>query len=382
MSKAIFEAIKMIEQQNGIPAEMLIEKLKIRIRKAVEKDYPNSEIRVVVDPEAEEFSVGLIKNVVEGEPEDPATQITKDQALTYDTTAYVGGIVEIPIDTKKLRRVSVNPAKQDIRSDIKQFEREKMVEQYKDKEHELVIARVQKIEPKGNAIITIDKDEIYFPRSEQIPNESYIPGELIKVYVVDINAEKKPYIRVSRSHQDFVRRLFELEVPEIFDGSVEIKAISREAGARSKVAVYAQDPNIDPIGACIGPKQARIAAIRKELHGEKIDLIPYSENDSDFIAAALAPAEVISVTVDEGETKSCTVVVPDNQLSLAIGNRGQNAKLAARLTKYKIDIISEEQAKERAKASEAEVKEDEPAEEVIDTPEVEVTEENHEEASE
>lgn len=380
MSKAIFEAIKMIEQQNGIPAEMLIEKLKIRIRKAVEKDYPNSDIRVVVDPEAEEFSVGLIKNVVEGEPEDPATQITKDQALTYDTTAYVGGIVEIPIDTKKLRRVSVNPAKQDIRSDIKQFEREKMVEQYKDKEHELVIARVQKIEPKGNAIITIDKDEIYFPRSEQIPNESYIPGELIKVYVVDINAEKKPYIRVSRSHQDFVRRLFELEVPEIFDGSVEIKAISREAGARSKVAVYAQDPNIDPIGACIGPKQARIAAIRKELHGEKIDLIPYSENDSDFIAAALAPAEVISVTVDEGETKSCTVVVPDNQLSLAIGNRGQNAKLAARLTKYKIDIISEEQSKERAKASEAEVKEDEPAEEVIDTPEV--LEENHEEASE
>ena len=196
MSKAIFEAIKMIEQQNGIPAEMLIEKLKIRIRKAVEKDYPNSEIRVVVDPEAEEFSVGLIKTVVEGEPEDPATQITKDQALTYDTAAYVGGIVEIPIDTKKLRRVSVNPAKQDIRSDIKQFEREKMVEQYKDKEHELVIARVQKIEPKGNAIITIDKDEIYFPRSEQIPDESYIPGELIKVYVVDINAEKKPYIRV------------------------------------------------------------------------------------------------------------------------------------------------------------------------------------------
>ncbi len=380
MSKAIFEAIKMIEQQNGIPAEMLIEKLKIRIRKAVEKDYPNSEIRVVVDPEAEEFSVGLIKTVVEGEPEDPATQITKDQALTYDTAAYVGGIVEIPIDTKKLRRVSVNPAKQDIRSDIKQFEREKMVEQYKDKEHELVIARVQKIEPKGNAIITIDKDEIYFPRSEQIPDESYIPGELIKVYVVDINAEKKPYIRVSRSHQDFVRRLFELEVPEIFDGSVEIKAISREAGARSKVAVYAQDPNIDPIGACIGPKQARIAAIRKELHGEKIDLIPYSENDSDFIAAALAPAEVISVTVDEGETKSCTVVVPDNQLSLAIGNRGQNAKLAARLTKYKIDIISEEQAKERAKAAEAEVKEDEPAEEVAEV--TEAAEENHEEASE
>ncbi len=351
MSKEIFEALKMLEQQNGISGEQLIEKIKAGMARAIRHDFPNTEnIRIEIDPETETFAIGLIKNVTEGEPEDPDNEIMIDAALTYDTTAHVGGVVEIPIDPLQLHRVAASSAKQSIRSDIKQYERERLIEQYRDKEHEIVTATVQKVEPAtGNAVIMIDRDEIYFPKAEHIPGEVFRAGEHIKVYVVNIRPDKKPYVRVSRSHQDFVKRLFELEVPEIYEGSVEIKAISREAGSRSKVAVAAKEPNVDPIGACIGPKQSRIAAIRHELHGEKIDLIPYNEDDAAFIASSLAPAEVLSVDIHDTDPKSCTVTVPDNQLSLAIGNKGQNAKLAARLTKYKIDIVSKSAAEEAKK---------------------------------
>ena len=346
MSKEIFEALKSLEQQNGISSEALIERIKAGLARAIRRDYPYTEnIRIEINPETEKFSMGLIKNVVDGEPEDPDNEISLDQALTYDTAAHVGGVVEIPLNPLQLHRVAASSAKQSIRSDIKQYERERLIEQYRDKEHELVPATAQKVEPStGNAVIMIDKDEIYFPKAEHIPGETSRPGEHIKVYVVSIQPDKKPYVRVSRSHQDFVKRLFELEVPEIQNGEVEIKAISREAGARSKVAVSASDPNVDPIGACIGPKRSRINAVTQELNGEKIDLIPYSEDEAEFIARALAPAEVKKVEIlQSDEQKSCTAVVPENQLSLAIGNRGQNAKLAARLTRYKIDIISEEQ---------------------------------------
>lgn len=360
MSNEIFDAIRSLEQQNGISGEALIEKIKAGMARAIKHDYPYTEnIRIEIDPETETFSMGLIKTVVEGEPEDPDNEITLDEALTYDTSAYVGGIVEIPLNPLHLHRVAASSAKQSIRSDIKQYERERLIEQYRDKEHEIVTATVQKVEPAtGNAVILIDKDEIYFPRAEHIPGEQYRPGEHIKVYVVSIRPDKKPYVRVSRSHQDFVKRLFELEVPEIYDGLVEIKAISREAGSRSKVAVSANNPDVDPVGACIGPKQTRIAAIKGELFGEKIDLIPWSEDDSEFIARALAPAEVLSVDIHDTDPKSCTVIVPDNQLSLAIGNRGQNAKLAARLTKYKIDIVSKSQSSELKTEPEEEIKAD------------------------
>lgn len=349
MSKEIFEALKIMQQQNGIPIDDLIEKIKSGILKAVKRDYPDSEnIRIDLDPETETFEMALLKTVVEGEPEDPANEISLDEARTHQPDIAVGQTCEIVLNPATFGRVAASSAKQSIRSDIKQFERDKLVEQYKDKEHELVSAKVQKIEPlTGNAIITIDKDEIYFPRTEQIPGDRFKPGDMIQVYVVGVvNPDKKPTVKVSRSHRDFVKRLFEREVPEVYDGTVEIKSISREAGSRSKIAVCSKNPDVDAVGSCIGPKRSRISAIVSELGGEKIDLIPYSEDDAEFVAKALAPAEVKSVTLADDGTKSCTVIVPANQLSLAIGNKGQNAKLAARLTGYKIDILPDEKAEE------------------------------------
>lgn len=345
MNSELFEALQGIQQASGISSEALIERIKQGIMKAVKRDYPDTEnVRIEIDPEKKIFEMNLLKLVVEGEPEDPANQIDLDKARTYDKNIAVGEMCEIPLSPATFGRVAASSAKQSIRSDIKQFERDRLVAQYKDKEHELVSATVQKVEPvTGNAILTIDKDEIYFPRQEQIPGEELKAGDIIKVYVVGVlNPDKKPSVKVSRTHRDFVKRLFEIEVPEIYDGTVEVKAISREAGSRSKIAVMSKNPDVDAIGACIGPKRSRITAIVNELGGEKIDLISYSEDDAEFIAKALAPAEVVSVTLAEDGSKSCTVAVPGNQLSLAIGNKGQNAKLAARLTGYKIDIVAED----------------------------------------
>lgn len=212
-------------------------------------------------------------------------------------------------------------------------------------------ATVQKVEPATqNAILTIDKNEVYLVRNEQIPGETLKAGDIIKVYVVGIaNPDRKPSIKISRTHRELVKRLFELEVPEIADGTVEVKAISRVAGARSKIAVYSKDPNVDAVGACIGPRKSRITSVVNELKGEKIDVINWCEDPAQFIAKALAPAEVINVVLSEEEgVRECRVTVPDNQLSLAIGNKGQNAKLAAGLTGYKIDIVSESSAKAEA----------------------------------
>lgn len=350
MSKEIFEALKGIQQSSGVPAEALIEKIQQGIIKAIKRDYPDTEnIRVEMDPEKEIFEMSIIKTVVE-EVLDPANEITIDEARTHHPNIAMGEPCEIVLNPAAFGRVAASSAKQSIRSDLKQFERDRLVAAFSDKEHELVTATVQKVEPAtGNAVITIGTDEIYFPRGEQIPGERLKPGDIIKVYVVGvINPDRKPSIKVSRSCREFVKRLFELEVPEVFDGTVEIKAVSREAGSRSKIAVYSNNPDIDPIGTCIGPKRSRIAAVMQELHGEKIDLIPYSEDDAEFVAKALAPAEVVRVEIRESEQRICTAVVPSNQLSLAIGNKGQNAKLAARLTGYKIDIISVEDAEKAA----------------------------------
>lgn len=340
-TKDLFEALKSIQQTSGIGGEELIEKIKQGILKAVKRDYPDTEnVYINIDPEKQKFEMNLLKLVVE-EVNDPANEITLDEAKTYHKRIALGQMCEIPLSPATFGRVAASSAKQSIRSDIKQFERDRLVAQYQDKEHELVSATVQKVEPAtGNAIVTIGSDEIYFPRNEQIPGEELKAGDIIKVYVVGvINPDKKPSVKVSRTHRDFVRRLFELEVPEIYDGTVEVKAISREAGSRSKIAVASNNPDVDAIGACIGTRRARITAIVEELGGEKIDIINYSEDDAEFIAKALAPAEVINVTLADDGTRSCTVVVPNNQLSLAIGNKGQNAKLAARLTGYKIDIV-------------------------------------------
>lgn len=362
MNNEFFEAFSQFEQENNMDAQDLIETIKSGILQAIKKEYPDSEnINVDINPETHKFDVKILKEVVEGEPEDPANQINIDAALNISKKARVGGIVEIKINPAKFGRVAAQNAKQNIKHKIKDFERERLIAQYEDKVYECVPAVVQKVEPATlNAVLTIDKNEVYLVRNEQIPGEILKPGDIIQVYVVGIaNPDKKPSIKISRTHRELVKRLFEREIPEIADGTVEIKAISRVAGVRSKIAVTSKDENVDAVGACIGPRKSRISSVVGELNGEKIDVIPYSEDTAEFIARALAPSEVIDVIVSEGEgVRECRVIVPDNQLSLAIGNKGQNAKLAAGLTGYKIDIISESAAKkmpsEEADAADAE----------------------------
>ncbi len=342
MNKEFFEALSLLEKENGIETETLIEKIEQGIFKAVRKDYPNTKeenIEVKIDLEKNRLNLKINKTVVE-EVEDEANEISLEDALEISKRAKIGSRVSIKLNPAKLKRVAAQLAKHSIKQDIKEIERERLLEQYQGKEHECVSATVQKVEPEtGNAVLTIDGNEVYLVKNEQIPGEVLREGDIIKVYVVGIvNPDRRPTVRISRTHKDLVKRLFELEVPEVYDGTVEIMSISREAGSRSKVAVWSKDENVDPIGACIGPRRSRISAIVNELNGEKIDLIPYSENDAEFIAAALAPSSVIKVILADDGSKACEVIVPDNQLSLAIGNRGQNAKLAAKLTGYKIDI--------------------------------------------
>ncbi len=344
MNKEFFEALELLAQENGIPMETLVEKIEQGIARAVKKEYPDCENYLVkIDMDKKKLEVCLMRTVVDDEPLD-MSEIHIDEAIAVCTKrAKVGDVVPFKLSTAKFGRVAAQNAKQAIRTELKGFERAKYINQFDSKVHEAVSATVQRIEPEsGNATLTIDKNEVYLFKNEQIPGEVLKEGDIVKLYIVDIiNRERRPMVKVSRTHKDLVKRLFELEIPEIYDGTVEVKAISREAGSRTKIAVWSKDKNVDPVGSCIGPKHSRIQNIVNELNGEKIDIIIYDEDPAVFIAHALAPAEVLSVTVEEGEQKSCTVVVPNNQLSLAIGNKGQNAKLAARLTGFKIDIKPE-----------------------------------------
>lgn len=344
MNNEFFAALELLAKENNIETEQLIENIKQGILKAAKRDYPDSEnIGIEINPEKGKFDVRIIKTVVDTIPENPGNEIHIDEAKTISKRARVGGTVEIKIDTKKFGRVAAQSAKQSIKQDIKSHESARLAAQFDSKKQECVSAVVTKVEPSTlNAIVTIDKNEAYLVRSEQIPGEVLKAGDIIKVYVQDVvNLTKKPALKITRTRNELVAKLFELEVPEIYDGTVEIKSISREAGARTKIAVYSRDKNVDAVGACIGPKHSRISSIVEELKGEKIDIIPYSEDDKEFIAKALSPAEVLRVDILEDEVKSCKVIVPNNQLSLAIGNKGQNAKLAHRLTGYKIDILPE-----------------------------------------
>lgn len=343
MNKEFFDALECLATENGIPVESLVEKIEQGILKAVRKEYPDcDDFMVKIDPETNQFDVCVMRVVVEDEPID-LNEINIDEAKTIVPSCACGDSVPYKLDTAKFGRVAAQYAKQSIRHDVKEFEKERLIAQYKDKVHDIVSATVQKVEPAtGNAVLLVDKNEIYLYRNEQIPGEVLKEGEIIKIYVVGImNPDRKPSVKISRTHKDLVKRLFELEVPEIYDGTVEIKSIAREAGSRTKIAVCSTDPNVDCVGACIGPKRSRIGRIVDELGGEKIDIIVYDEDPQVFIAKALAPAEVVKVELNEEEERVCTVTVPNNQLSLAIGNKGQNAKLAARLTGFKIDIKPE-----------------------------------------
>ncbi len=343
MNNEFFEALQMLGMEKGISPEYLIEKISNAIVIAVKKDYEvNDNVSVTIDPETFKFDVAITKTVVEI-VEIPELEILLDEALAYDPAAKIGLPITMHLETRQFGRIAAQTAKHVIRQGIREAERAQMLEQFKNKVYEVVTAVVQKIQPgTGNATVEIDKNEVLLFKNDQLPNDDLREGDRIKVYVVDVvNLEKRCSLKISRTHRELVKRLFEMEVPEIFEGVVEVKAISREAGSRTKIAVWSKNPNVDPIGACIGPGGSRINVIVKELKGEKVDIIPYSDDEAAFIKAALAPATVVGVTLLPGTDRACRVVVPDNQLSLAIGNKGQNAKLAARLTGYKIDIRPE-----------------------------------------
>ena len=347
MNAEFFSAIEDIEKEKGIPRQYMYEKIHQAMLAAFRKDNPEAADNVVIEMSEEKRKIDMyiLKDVVE-EVENPATQLTEEAAKAINKRAKVGGQVKVPVETKKFGRIAAQSAKQVIIQGIREAERGIVYEEFTSKEHEILTGVVQRIDPRtGGVSIRISSNseftEALLPANEQIRGEELSEGDRIKVYVVEVrNSTRGPQVLISRTHPGLVKRLFELEVPEIYDGTVEIKSIAREAGSRTKMAVWSSDPDVDPIGSCVGPKGGRVASIVNELGGEKIDIVKYSEIPEEYIAAALSPSEVLSVTMLE-DGKSCRVVVPDSQLSLAIGKEGQNARLAAKLTGCKIDIKPE-----------------------------------------
>ena len=344
MNAEFFEAIEDIEKEKGIPRNYMYDKIRQAMLTAFRRDNPECEdnVEVILDEEKKRIEMNVMKTVVE-EVEDPSHEINLEAAKKLSRKNKLGDVIAIPVETKKFGRIAAQSAKQVIIQGIREAERGIIYEEFTSKEHEILTGVVSHIEPRNGAVsIRISSNseftEAMLTPNECIKGETLKEGDRIKVYVVEVrNSTRGPQVLISRTHPGLVKRLFELEVPEIYDGTVEIKSIAREAGSRTKMAVWSSDPNVDPIGACVGPRGGRVASIVSELGGEKIDIVNYSERPEEYIAAALSPSEVNSVTMLE-DGKSCRVVVPDNQLSLAIGKEGQNARLAAKLTGYKIDI--------------------------------------------
>ncbi len=338
-----FEALGLLAKEKGLDIDYLTEKIQAAIVVAVKKDFGGKDnIVVVMNPETSEFSVSIRKTVVE-EVNDPDEEISLDRALQYDKNAALGKVIDIRLETKQFGRIAAQSAKHVIRQGIREAEKNQQVLEFQRRKQELVSALITRVDPRtGAASIQVGKGETVLPKNEQMETDDITVGKHIRVYVVDVkDTEKGMRALVSRTHPGLVTRLFENEVPEIFDGTVEIKAIAREAGSRTKMAVLSHDPNVDAVGACIGQRGSRVADIVEELGGEKIDIVEYSDDPAAFIAAALAPAKVLKVEPDPDGSKACRVTVPDAQLSLAIGNKGQNARLAVKLTGWKIDIRPE-----------------------------------------
>ena len=356
----LYEVLALIEKEKGISAEYMITQIKRAIRLACKKTYNSSDDDILINMDAETgvFEVFLNKEVVE-EVENPKNEIHLDEARKINALARVGDKIGIRLDTKEFGRIAAQKAKNIIRQGIRDSEKGQALAEYQSKLQDIVTVNVEHIERNeegqvGDITVRLGKSAAILPKKEQVPGEVINENDRIKVYVVDIKNEgKEPHAIISRTHPGFVKKLFETEVPEIFDGTIEIKYISREAGSRTKIAVYSKDENVDAVGACIGPKGQRVSTIVEALNGEKIDIVEYSDDPVKFISAALSPAEVISVKVNEGE-KTSTAVVPDSQLSLAIGKSGQNVRLAAKLTGWKIDInpqrgfYGEDKAEEKA----------------------------------
>ena len=342
-NKELFEAIRFMEQEKGVPGEFIAEKISEAITTAARKDYGGNDIvSCVIDLEKEMFLVTARKEIVD-EVENPYTQISRDDAAAIDPKSLENGFVDIKLDPKKFGRIVAQNSKNNFRQGVKEVERGQALAEFQSHNREVITAVVKRVDPKtGNAVLEIGHNEAVLPKAEQVPDEEIFEGEHIKVYVVDVKeTDRGPRIMLSRTHPGLVKRLFETEVPEIFDGTIEIKAISRQAGARTKIAVWSENKELDAIGACIGQRGVRVNKIVEELAGEKIDIVKYSEDPVEFISESLSPAKVVSVEIQSTEPKVCLARVPESQLSLAIGNKGQNVRLAAKLTGWKIDIHPE-----------------------------------------
>ncbi len=338
MNAEFFEALDLLEKQKGIPKEYMLERVEAALLNAFARDQgPNARVRIVIDPEKRDVQMYRLYTVVEV-VEDPETELTVEQAKKVSRRYKLGTTAEVKMDTKSFRRLSAQTAKQVIIQGIREAERGMLIKEYEDKRGEIITATVLRTDDvTGNVTVDTGTSIATLIKGEQIPGDAFRDGERIKVFVTEVKKESRgPLVTLSRTHPGLVKRLFELEVPEVQDGTVVIKNVTREAGSRSKVAVYSTDDTVDAVGSCIGNRSMRINTIINELGGEKIDIIKYSEDPAEFIASALSPA-VVNDVVLEGD-KICRVFVDADQLSLAIGKEGQNARLAARLTGFKIDI--------------------------------------------
>lgn len=348
MNGELMKALEQLEEEKGITKEVIIEAIEAAVLSAYKKKYgPSAQnVRVEVDRQTGEMRGYQIRTIVDS-VEDATTQIPLAEAREWDPTATAGEMVEleVTVDPHEFGRIAAQTAKQVVVQRLREGERDLVYKEFRDREGDIVTGAVQRIERK-NVYLDLGRIEAVLPPTEQIPRESYRQSERIKAYVVEVRqGTRGPQIVVSRTHPGLLKRLFELEVPEIYEGIVEIKAIAREAGGRSKFAVASRDKNVDAVGACVGPKGSRVQAIVDELKGEKIDIVPWNADTALFVGGALSPAKVSRVEIDE-DTKTALVIVPDHQLSLAIGREGQNARLAAKLTGWRIDIKSEAQIRE------------------------------------
>ena len=353
--KEFFAAIAQIEQEKGIQKGYMMEKISQALVSAYRRDHEGvgDNISVEANEESGEVHMYIKKDVVET-VDNPATEMSLEEARLSLPRAELGDVIRIEIKPKNFGRIAAQTARQVIIQGIREAEQGMIFDEFTSKEHEILTGVVTRVDPRnGSVILRIssggEATSAFLSAGEQVPGEVYHEGDRIKVYVVEVRRSTRgPQVLISRTHPGLVKRLFELEVPEIYDGTVEVKSIAREAGSRTKLAVWSADENVDPIGACVGPRGQRVNNIVEELKGEKVDIIKYSDDPAEYVAAALAPADVIRVETADDGSKSCKVIVPDDQLSLAIGKEGKNARLAAKLTGYKIDIKPESAPEDEA----------------------------------
>ena len=345
MNKELLNAIAYLSKEKGVSPDVICDSLEAVLITAYKKEPDaNPTAEVELNRSTGDYAIKAAKTVVD-EVEDPHTEISLDKARLIDVNYEVGDVVNVDVTPDNFGRIAAQAAKQVMIQRLREAERNIVYDEFSDRTDDIITGIIQRIENR-NVYVDLGKAEAILPASEQIPSETYSVGQRIKCYVVEVRKTTKgAQILVSRTHPGLLKRLFELEVPEIYEGVVELKSVAREPGRRSKIAVYSRDANVDSVGACVGPKGSRVQNIVSELQNEKIDIVKWDEDPAVYIANALSPAQVISVTVDEDE-KSSSVVVPDYQLSLAIGKAGQNARLAAKLTNWKIDIKSESNADE------------------------------------